>query len=197
VLEGIEGRVKEIRESEVVVQVGGLFFKLNCTPNTIGKLAREKEFYFLTFMAYSQDRPPELYGFIDNEEKELFNILLKASKIGPKSAMKILSSASPSRIKHIISSKNVAELSSLPGIGKKTAERMIVEIASLIDTSEIESGDEVPAVQRSHGEEAMVALTSLGFDESQARKVVVKILKENKEIDTQELLKKALKEIRK
>ncbi len=142
-LEGIEGRVKEIRESEVVVQVGGLFFKLNCTPNTIGKLAREKEFYFLTFMAYSQDRPPELYGFIDNEEKELFNILLKASKIGPKSAMKILSSASPSRIKRIISSKNVAELSSLPGIGKKTAERMIVG-NSLIDASEIEAEMKCP-----------------------------------------------------
>lgn len=196
-LEGIEGRVREIRETEIVIQVGSLFLKVNCTPNTISKLPVEKDVYLLTFMAYSQDRPPELYGFYDQEEKELFNILLRASKIGPKSAMKILSSASPSRIKHIISTKNVAELSSLPGIGKKTAERMIVELASLVDTSGITDEQTIPGVERSHGEEAVAALTSLGFDENQSRKVVIEILKAEREIDTHDLIKKALKEIRK
>ncbi len=196
-LEGIEGLVREIRESEVVVKVGGLFFRLNCTPNTIAKLSGDREFFFLTYVSYSQDRPPELYGFLDREEEELFNILLKASKIGPKSAMKILSSASPSRIKQIISSKNVTELSSLPGIGKKTAERMIVELSSLIDSSFVESEETMPNVRRSVGEEAIVALASLGFDESQARRTVVMILRNSPDVDMHELIKGALKEMRK
>jgi Holliday junction DNA helicase RuvA len=111
--------------------------------------------------------------------------------------MKILSSASPSRIKQIISSKNVTELSSLPGIGKKTAERMIVELSSLIDSSFVESEETMPDVRRSVGEEAIVALASLGFDESQARRTVVKILRNSPDVDMHELIKGALKEMRK
>ena len=80
---------------------------------------------------------------------------------------------------------------------RKCKIKFLFDVDPKIDNSEIESGDEVPAVQRSRGEEEMVALTSLGFDENKARKVVVKILKEKKEIDTKELLKKELKEIRK
>ncbi len=196
-LEGVEGRVVEKRETEVVVQVGGFFLRLNCTPDTLNRLAKGETTFLLTHMAYSQDRPPELYGFADREELDLFNTLLKMSKIGPKSAMKILSATAPSRLRNLIATRNTGELSRLPGVGKKTAERMVVELASVLNIVEGEEEmKSLPTTQRSTGEDAVIALASLGFDEQQARKTVTGLLKKNPEIDTQELIKTALKEIR-
>lgn len=196
-LEGVEGKVVEKRETEVVVQVGGFYLRLNCTPGTLNRLVKGETALLLTRMAYSQDRPPELYGFAEREELDLFDTLLKMSKIGPKSAMKILSATTPSRLRSLIATRNTDELSRLPGVGKKTAERIVVELASVLNIAE---GEEemrsLPTAQRSTGEDAIIALASLGFDEQQARRTVAGLLKKNPSIDTQELIKTALKEIR-
>jgi Holliday junction DNA helicase RuvA len=196
-LEGVEGKVVEKRETEVVVQVGGFYLRLNCTPGTLNRLVKGETALLLTRMAYSQDRPPELYGFAEREELDLFDTLLKMSKIGPKSAMKILSATTPSRLRSLIATRNTDELSRLPGVEKKTAERIVVELASVLNIAE---GEEemrsLPTTQRSTGEDAIIALASLGFDEQQARRTVAGLLKKNPSIDTQELIKTALKEIR-
>lgn len=196
-LEGVEGKVLEKRETEVVVQVGGFYLRLNCTPGTLNRLVKGETALLLTRMAYSQDRPPELYGFAEREELDLFDTLLKMSKIGPKSAMKILSATTPSRLRSLIATRNIDELSRLPGVGKKTAERIVIELASVLNIAE---GEEemrsLPTTQRSTGEDAIIALASLGFDEQQARRTVAGLLKKNPSIDTQELIKTALKEIR-
>ncbi|MDP0919861.1 Holliday junction branch migration protein RuvA, partial [Klebsiella pneumoniae] len=78
-------------------------------------------------------RAPELYGFSSEDEFSLFSSLLKVSKIGPKMALKILSSAPVQRLRSLIADRNVAELSRIPGMGKKTAERLVAEISDLVE----------------------------------------------------------------
>jgi Holliday junction DNA helicase RuvA len=196
-LEGIEGTVIERRDSEAVIQTGGFFLRVNCTPNTLAKLNKGETAFLFTYMAYSQDRPPELYGFRERDELDLFNVLLKMSKVGPKSALKILSATSPARLKNMIASRSIGELARLPGVGKKTAERMVTELSYILGAVEVEeAAASMPDGQRSAREDTVIALVSLGFDEQQARKTVLSILKKDQTLGPEELIRLALKEIR-
>lgn len=193
-LEGIEGVVSEKRESELVLKTnGGIYFRLNCTPGTLKSVSEDEKVYIRTYLAFSPERPPELYGFKDREEAELFSILIKANKIGPRSAMRILSATTTDKLRNMLASKNVVLLAKLPGLGKKTAERLVADIGDQV-TGTLE-GESVYVP--SSGEEALQALLSLGFDENMARSTVSKIAKMNPGMATQELLKNALKEMKK
>ncbi|HAA85541.1 MAG TPA: Holliday junction branch migration protein RuvA [Kosmotogaceae bacterium] len=188
-LEGIEGIVIEQRDSSLVIGVGGFRFRVYCTPSSIERSGLGSVVFMHTYLHFSQDRAPELYGFSSEDEFSLFSSLLKVSKIGPKMALKILSSAPVQRLRSLIADRNVAELSRIPGMGKKTAERLVAEISDLV-----EAGTENASPENfDECEEAVRALISLGFEASSARQMVRAIAREKKDLSTQELIREALK----
>ncbi|TYB80858.1 MAG: Holliday junction branch migration protein RuvA [Kosmotoga sp.] len=187
-IEGIEGKIVNITESGVLIKAGSFFISAYCTPWTIQKISVGQEIKLSTFLSFPQDKAPELFAFYEQEEMELFKILIGVSKIGPKMAMKILGGANHNEIRNYIATRNVPGLSNLPGLGKKTAERLIAELGDSIEEVSGFTGT------RATDNDAVDALTSLGFDRYSAEKAVRKVTKEGVS-GTQAIVKKALKEL--
>ncbi len=188
-LEGIEGVVVERRESHLVIGVSGFRFRIYCTPASVESSPVGSSISLRTYLHFTQDRAPELYGFSGEVEYELFTSLLKVSKIGPKLAMKILSSASAERLRTMIASRDVSELSRVPGVGRKTAERLVTEISDLVGAGSIETSTE----GFDQVEEAVNALVSLGFETSSARQMIRRVVSESESLSAQDLIREALK----
>ena len=134
-----------------------------------------------------------LYGFLKEEERELFLHLISLSNIGPKSALRILSKSSPSQLKRAIGKADLGALTRIPGIGKKTAQRLILELREKIgveEEKEVESGKEEMI------RDALSALVNLGYTRTEAREAVKKALKVCPEkTDLTKLIKESLKYI--
>ncbi|OAA29765.1 hypothetical protein AT15_01650 [Kosmotoga arenicorallina S304] len=192
-LEGLEGIVKRINENYVLVKAGFFTFGLNCPISTVERLKVGEHCDFLIYMSFPQDKAPELFGFLTDEEYEVFSALIKVNKIGPKLALKILSGTKPNTLKSLIATRNLEGLSHLPGLGKKTAERLIAEIGHLFE-GEFESG--TSEMKDPRVEDAVNALVSLGFDRRLTLKTISKVMKEFPDLDTSELIKESLKKIR-
>ena len=133
-----------------------------------------------------------LFGFISKRERELFLHLISVSGVGPAMARMILSSLTPSDLENVIVSENVRMLKSVKGIGSKTAERIIVDLKDKIKPS----GDSLilhtPA-ENEVFEEALVALTMLGFTKGQSQKVLAKIFSDTPDVTVEQAIKQALK----
>ena len=142
---------------------------------------------------------PPLYGFSTKQERELFLLLISVSGIGGNTARMILSALSPSELCNVISSGNDKLLKTVKGIGLKTAQRIIVDLKDKIGTTGIEAAD-VLTVPAAHAhsevyEEAIAALTMLGFAQAPSQKAVASILKEEPEAAVEKVIKLALKRL--
>lgn len=172
----ITGILKEKSDGEAVVMTeAGIGFGINCSVNTLASLPSVGgQCTLLTHFAVKEDAM-ELYGFASGEERELFRKLISVSGIGPKSALQVLGSMSLSSLRLAILTGDTAALSRAPGIGKKTAQRISLELKdkltqeALSGTSEDEAAV-VAAVQESSDavSEAMLALKSLGYTPQEA-----------------------------
>ena len=132
-----------------------------------------------------------LYGFSTPEERELFEMLLSVAGIGPKVAISILSAATPRRLQEAILKGSVAELAAIKGIGKRTAQRLIVELKEKV--AELPPGAPAVAPLDEREETALRALThTLGFRESEARRALERVREEYGDLPTEELIKRAL-----
>ena len=143
-----------------------------------------KEILLYTHLSISE-RGIRLYGFRSHTEKLLFEQLISISKVGPATAMAILSRFSPSQLREVISQDDVKALSSVKGVGRKTAERIILEMKDKLMEVEEESGMEIAA-------QALGVLVSLGLDYTTARKAIFAALKEGESSSVEELVKRAL-----
>ncbi len=130
---------------------------------------------------YIKDEEPVIYGFKTREERDLFERITSVSGIGVKHAFSLIRNLSSNQIIDAIESGDISVLSSVPGIGKKTAQRLILELRGKIDFYKNEIL-----------EDAVQALESLGFDKKEAIKAVRDVLKEGKTLDLQEVIKKSL-----
>jgi Holliday junction DNA helicase RuvA len=180
----------------VIIDVGGVGYRLHIPLSTFYSLPDEGDVSLFTHTHVREDALL-LYGFLSMEEKELFVTLIGISGVGPKLAVNILSNIPAPDLKRAIVSEDIKRLSGLPGIGKKTAERLVLElkdkIGKLENLSE-EQGDEQPTGKASDAliDDVLSALVNLGYKEAQARKVL-----ENMELSPglgmEEVLKGALK----
>ncbi len=183
----IKGKIEYLRDNYAVVDVNGVGYKIFVTDYTFGKLASKKDIN-LHIYTYVREDILALYGFLDLEEKEMFELLISVSGIGPKAALGILSIAEPKTIQTAVLNEDASVLTRVSGVGKKTASRVILELKNKI--AEMPSADKEKAVADS---EAIEALQSMGYSVSEAREALKSVPKNIK--DVSERIKMALKNI--
>lgn len=190
-----EGKLSVKTPTYAVIDCGGVGYQLNISLHTFSKIPDNGTCKLFAHLAVREDALV-LFGFADEEERELFRQLVSVSGVGPGTARMILSSMSPTEIVQAIHSGNVAALKSIKGIGEKSAQRIIIDLKGKFtsDTSSVSSP--AFAADNKMREEALSALVMLGFAKNMAEKAVDKALKsEGNAISVEHLLKLALKNL--
>jgi Holliday junction DNA helicase RuvA len=167
----------------VVLDVSGVGYKVFTNTALLDK-SKKKEEEFWTYLAV-RETALDLYGFKTKDELEFFELLLTVSGIGPKSAMAILSVATLQNLRHAISSGDTSHLTKVSGVGKKNAEKIVIELKDKLSGFVMESGHSI-----SGDLDALEALKSLGYPEREVREALKKV---SDTTDTGEKVKKALK----
>ena len=191
----IKGSLEEKGTNYVVVENGNIGYKIfmsNMSINEIGELGTNVKVYT---HYYVREDNISLYGFLSHEEIKMFELLLSVSGIGAKSAIAMLSNITPAGFAVAIISNNVALLKKIPGIGPKTAQRIILELQDKLkaeqELTKEEKQEEIKIVNNSENvEEAMQALQILGYNKKEIEKAFEKIA--NTDVSVEELIKKGL-----
>ena len=199
-IEYIKGELADLTPAMAVVEAGGVGYALNISLNTYSAIQGKKDVKLYAFESIREDAHV-LYGFVNKKERELFQLLITVSGIGPNTARMVLSSMSPSELCNSISTGNEKLIKGIKGIGLKTAQRIIVDLRDKIVTlgiaEEIPAGGSIQApVNNQVKDEAVSALTMLGFSPAPSQKVVVSILQERPDAPVEEVIKLALKQIK-
>ncbi len=187
----IKGTIEEIYLDSIVIENNNIGYKINASTNTIKDLQIGKMAKIYTKLIVRED-DMSLCGFSTREEMNMFELLTSVSKIGPKVGLSILSFASPAQLGAYIVSEDIAKLSKAPGVGKKTAERIVLELKDKIDKNNIEFEptllSQAPiAVSQ---DEAVDALLALGYSNAEAKEAVEKCKKDG--LNTEDIIKKSL-----
>ncbi len=178
----------------IVVEAGGIGYKVNISLNTYSKIEKSETIKILTHLQVKEDSHT-LYGFADEAERKLFRHLISVSGIGPSTAQTMLSSRNPEEARAAIIGENVTAFKTVKGIGPKTAKRLILDLKDKLlkdggDTALVAAG-----VDNTLRNEALSALVSLGFNKIQSQKVLSKILKEKPQVKTvEELIRLSLRQ---
>jgi len=159
----LEGKIAGMRGNAVILMVGGTGYLVAVSPYTMGKLAGQ-ETVLLHIYTHVREDTLALYGFQSEEELYMFQLLISVSGIGPKAALSILSIADVRTLRMAIVNKDPSILTRVSGVGKKTAEKLIVELQNKVTAIAGDEDGDVSAVQ-----DALEALTSLGYSVTQAR----------------------------
>ena len=191
-IDQISGKIISINDSYVVLEVGGLGIKVNISANFASKLVNEDLITLVTYLNVREDAL-DLYGFKNDSERNLFLMLISISGIGPKLAVSILSGVELDELKSNILSGDIKSLTSIPGVGAKTAKRIIIELKDKLSktiTTELGFEDEFAS---KISKDVLSALVGLGYSESMATEVIkrIKPAKSNKSIES--LIKESLK----
>lgn len=197
-IEYIKGELAEITPALAVVDCNGVGYGINVSLNTYSAIQNKKEVKLYIYEAIREDAYV-LYGFATKQERELFLLLISVSGIGGNTARMILSALSPSELCNVISSGNEKLLKTVKGIGLKTAQRIIVELKDKIVSTGIDTAAPVSTavtnLQTEVYEEAVAALTMLGFAPAPSQKVVAALLKEEPDAPVEKVIKLALKRL--
>ena len=195
----VKGELAIIEEDKVIVEVNGIGYQIFMPVQAIGLLPNVgEEIRLHTYMHVKEDAM-QLFGFLTKDDLKVFKLLITVSGIGPKGALSILSQLSPDDLRFAIMANDIKAIASAPGIGKKTAEKLIVELRDKLTIEEVLTRDtSVGEVQRIDGysnemqAEAIQALVALGYGSTEATKAVKKVnVSESTTVET--LLKDALK----
>ena len=127
----VTGRVAATTLSTAVLEVGGVGLELRCTPNTLATLHLGQQASLPTSMVVREDSLT-LFGFLDEDEKSVFELLQTASGVGPKLAQAMLAVLSPEQLRHAVTTEDLATLTAVPGIGRKGAQRIVLELKDRI-----------------------------------------------------------------
>lgn len=189
--EYINGLISDVGNDYAVIDINGVGFRATCSTNTLRNLKTGKIFKLFTTLVVKEDSMT-LYGFSDTNEMSIFKLLNTVSGIGPKAALSLLSSLKTDELVLAIVMKNNKELTKAPGVGKKTADRIILELRDKLNSS-----DHISSVaaddENNNTLQAVQALTSLGYGYNEATFALSKI--EDKNIPIDSLIKEALKQL--
>lgn len=198
-IEYVKGKLDDVTPTLAVVDCNGVGYGINISLNTFSAIQGKTEAKLYIYEAIREDAFV-LYGFATRQERELFLMLITVSGIGGNTARMILSALSPAELCNVISSGNEKLLKTVKGIGLKTAQRIIVELKDKIQNIGLENaGNTVAPVSSANSEiyeEAVAALTMLGFAQTPSQKVVGQILHELPDAPVQKVIKIALTRLR-
>jgi holliday junction DNA helicase RuvA len=188
----LRGRLAEKRPNQVLVDVGGVGYVVQVPLSTYAALGELHAEVTLLIHTHVREDALSLYGFVSAREKHFFEMLLSASGVGPALALKILSGMSVEELVPAIRGSDLARLTKIPGVGRKTAERMVVELKDRLETVAAEA--EKPAASSPAGIEADVisALVNLGYDGRAAETAVGEAKREAGSGNFEKLLRGAL-----
>ena len=192
----LSGTLKYKSPTEVLVEVNGVGYSLNIPLSTYEKLGPvSSQVALLTYLHVREDAL-QLFGFITEAERHLFKLLISVSGIGPRIAQGVLSGMSASELKQHIVRGNSAALTAIPNVGKKTAERLILELRDKVGKEE--PAGALPPDQRENAHsESLLALTSLGYNRQAAEKALRMAMQEldGTSLSVEELIKRALRHV--
>ena len=194
----VKGNLADVESDRVIIDVGGIGYNVFVSSYTIGRLPLEGNVVKLyTYLNVKEDLM-QLYGFLTKDELRIFKLLIAVNGIGPKGGLGILSYLTPDDLRFAVMANDVKAISAAPGIGKKTAEKLILELKDRLGT--IETTEAVDA-ERITGNftpskemqtEAVQALAALGYGSTEALRAVTNVMTDQEE-SVEEILKKALK----
>lgn len=189
----INGKIADKANNYVVIEAGGVGYKIFMSPSAIEKLPDVGELQKVHTYYYVREDNISLYGFLTNEELRMFELLLSVSGIGAKSAIQILSSITPSSFALAVISNDLSKIVKIPGIGNKTAARIVLELKDKLKTEQALNGD-IKVAQEINMEEkdteAITALQVLGYTRKEIEKALEKI--NTQELAVEEIIRKAL-----
>lgn len=196
----IKGELTELTPALATVEAAGVGYGLNISLNTYSAIQGKKDVKLYVYESIREDAYV-LYGFVNKKEREMFELLITVSGVGPNTARMMLSSMSVQELCAAISTGNERVVKGIKGIGKMTAQRIIVDLRDKIVALGI--ADEIPAggsvavpVNNAVKDEAVSALTMLGFSPAPSQKVVLAILQEQPDAPVEQVVKMALKQIK-
>ena len=193
----VEGTVALLKQGLAVIDCGGVGYACHASQNTIGKLKIGARARLLTYLNVREDIF-ELYGFIDEEEQSCFEMMIGVSGVGPKAALSILSVAPPDRLALSIITGDEKMLMQAPGIGKKIAQRIVLELRDKMSKEQLETASSVSPVAMAaasggvnHTQEAVAALMVLGYSQAEALQAMEGM--DAAQMEAEEIIRQCLK----
>jgi holliday junction DNA helicase RuvA len=191
----LTGKVHMLTAPHILLEVHGVGYEIETPLSTFCQLKNEQTITLWTHLTVREDAHL-LYGFIDTDDKTLFRILLKVNGVGPKLALGILSSMSAAMLIQSIEMQDITTLTRIPGVGKKTAERLVIELRDRLQVfagnqSSVAGQPQITLSAASPVAEAEAALVSLGYKPIEAQRAIAAIKHEH--TDTADLIRAALK----
>lgn len=178
----VKGKVAWVGQGVVVIDVNGVGYKINVYPACAARLSEaENEVLVHTHMIVKED-DIQLYGFIKPDEIEVFLLLLGVNGVGPRAAMTIMSFLTPSDLSRALAMEDITALTKAPGIGKKIAQRIILELKdkfSKLNLEYVDTNNQITKLSSNNGrDDALAALLSLGYNTGEAREAIRKAERE-------------------
>ena len=184
----LNGSIISIKPTKVLLDVNGVGYLVNISINTFENISDKKDISLHIYTSVKEDSIT-LFGFYAETEKEIFELLISVNGIGPKLALSVLSGIQVDDLKTAIEAGDISRIVAIPGVGRKTAERVVLELRSKVEKI---AAMESKGLSYSVKNEAISALTTLGYNYKQAENAVRNILNTSKDISLEELIKKAL-----
>ena len=182
-IRSIGGKITLKTEKFLIVETGGVGYKINVSPDTLSKAKKTGEEISFWIHTHVREDILDLYGFLERQELEFFEMLINVSGIGPKGALTILGIASIETLRKAISTGDIPYLTKISGIGKKTAEKIVIELRDKV-------GMELEGSSLQVELDTLEALKSLGYSQNEAREALKKV---PTELDTNKKIREALK----
>jgi Holliday junction DNA helicase, RuvA subunit len=189
----IKGNLTQVNPTYITVETGGIGYFINISVNTFSRLESKTEVRILIHEVIREDTH-QLFGFADRPERDIFRHLISVSGVGANTARMMLSSITPEEIEKAILGSDVNLLKSVKGIGLKTAQRIIVDLKDKLG-KQAGSGEIFAFADNTKREEALSALVMLGFAKNAVSKVLDKIVREEKNLTVEDMIKRALKNL--
>lgn len=192
----LRGKVVDTTDDAIVLEVNGIGFQILMPLSNLDQIGLETDLLIYTHLSHREDAML-LYGFLSREEKSLFKKLINVSGIGPKTALSVLSVLTTEQFCQAIIEEDTKTISTVPGIGLKTAQRLILELKSKIKKEVQEDSFKQRIAARTSNrlieDDAIDALIALGYQQNEAVQAVNKVASAKPELDLQELIREALK----
>ena len=187
----LRGNVLSVEPTAAVIEAGGVGYAVQATPATLAGLRVGQEAFVHTSLVVREDSMT-LFGFADADEREVFDVLQTVSGVGPKLALTILATLTPDQLRQAVANADIAALTRVSGVGKKGAQRLVLEIGAKLGPRRGGDDLEAPSSNARSGD-VVAALVGLGFSERDAESAFSRVEKATPEAEVPELLRASLK----